>query len=53
MSIATRFQQREFARSSGTSTACYGSIARRLGARIAQRGKDYSAKFPTIKIVDG
>ncbi len=37
----------------GAAAQEYGAIARRLAARIAQRGKDYSTRFPTIKIVDG
>jgi ATP-binding protein involved in chromosome partitioning len=36
----------------GVAAREYGAIARRLAARIAQRAKDYSSKFPTIKVVD-
>ncbi|MGB1008962.1 MAG: iron-sulfur cluster carrier protein ApbC [Thiolinea sp.] len=34
----------------GKITAIYKDIARRASAKLARQGKDYSAKFPTIKI---
>ena len=36
----------------GAAATEYLAIARRLGARVAQRARDYSARFPTIKVVD-
>ncbi len=36
----------------GPAATEYLAIARRLGARVAQRARDYSARFPSIKVVD-
>lgn len=37
----------------GAIAAQYRAIAHRVGAKIAQRGKDYSHKFPTITVSKG
>ncbi len=36
----------------GAAALEYLRIARKLGARVAQRARDYSARFPSIKIAD-
>ena len=36
----------------GAAAQEYLAIARRLGAAVAQRARDYSSRFPTIKIAD-
>ncbi len=36
----------------GDAAREYLSIARRLGAAVAQRARDYSARFPSIKVAD-
>lgn len=36
----------------GKIAALYKDIARKAAARLAQKAKDYSAKFPTIKIMN-
>jgi ATP-binding protein involved in chromosome partitioning len=36
----------------GAAAREYLAIARRVGARVAQRARDYSARFPSIKVVE-
>jgi len=36
----------------GTVAQIYKDIARKAAARLAQKAKDYSTKFPTIKIMN-
>jgi ATP-binding protein involved in chromosome partitioning len=37
----------------GASGLRYREIARKMAARLALKAKDYSARFPTISIVNG
>jgi ATP-binding protein involved in chromosome partitioning len=37
----------------GDIAAIYKSVARQMAVKIAQRAKDFSAKFPTITISKG
>jgi len=37
----------------GKITQMYKDISRRMSAKLAEQAKDYSTKFPTIKIENG